>query len=56
MIFTKSYNGGKGAVHVGKAKFDKSAQSYVVQVSVPVMSDGRAIGAITYGVSIDDLN
>lgn len=54
--FTKSFNGGKGAVHLGKSKFDKSAQAYVVQVSVPVLSDGRAIGAITYGINIDDLN
>lgn len=54
--FIKSFNHGKGAVHTGKSKFDKSAQSYVVQVSVPVMSDGRAIGAITYGVNIDELN
>ena len=54
--FTKSFNGGKGAVFVDKAKFDKSAQAYVVQVSVPVMSDGRAIGAITFGVNVDDLN
>ena len=54
--FTKSYNGGKGSVHLGKAKFDKSAQAYIVQVSIPVMSDGRAIGAITYGINIDDLN
>jgi hypothetical protein len=54
--FTKSFNGGKGSVHLGKAKFDKSAQAYVVQVSVPVLSAGRAIGAITYGINIDDLN
>jgi len=54
--FTKSFNGGKGSIHIGKSKFDKSAQAYVVQVSVPVMSEGRAIGAITYGVNIDDLN
>jgi len=54
--FTKSFNGGKGAVHMGKSKFDKSAQAYVIQVSVPVMSDGRAIGAITYGINVDDLN
>lgn len=54
--FTKSFKGGKGAVHMGKSKFDKSAQAYVIQVSIPVMSGGRAIGAITYGVNIDDLN
>ena len=54
--FTKSFSGGKGSVHIGKAKFDKSAQAYTIQVSVPVMSDGHAIGAITYGVNVDDLN
>jgi len=54
--FKKSFAGGKGSVHIGKSKFDKSAQAYVVQVSVPVMSGGQAIGAITYGVNIDELN
>jgi len=53
--FQKSFNGGKGAVFVDKAKFDKSAQAYVVQISVPVMSNGSAIGAITYGVNVDEL-
>ena len=53
--FIKSFNGGKGAVFIDKAKFDKSAQAYVVQISVPVISNGSAIGAITYGVNVDDL-
>jgi hypothetical protein len=53
--FIKSFNGGKGAVHMGEAKFDKSAQAYVVQISVPVISGDRAIGAITYSVNMDDL-
>lgn len=51
--FKKSFNGGKGAVFIDQAKFDKSAQAYVVQISVPVMSNGAAIGAITYGVNVD---
>lgn len=53
--FTGSYQGGAGDVHMGKVKFDKSAQAYLVQVSVPVMDGGGAIGAITVGVNLDEL-
>ncbi|PCJ38656.1 MAG: hypothetical protein COA99_11525 [Moraxellaceae bacterium] len=53
--FTESFKGGVGAVHVGKVKFDDSAQAYLVQISVPVMDGGKAIGAITIGVNLDDL-
>ena len=50
--FTESFKGGAGAIHVGEVEFDSSAQAYLVQVSVPVMSEGEAIGAITIGVDI----
>jgi hypothetical protein len=53
--FTESYKGGQGAIHIGKVKFDKSSQAYLVQVSVPVMEDGKAIGAITIGINVDEL-
>jgi len=48
--FTKSYNGGAGGTHFSKLSFDESTQSYVIQVSVPVMEDGKAIGAVTFGI------
>jgi hypothetical protein len=51
----ESFNGGSGAVHIGDVEFDESAQAYLVQVSVPVMSDGAAIGAITIGINLDEL-
>jgi hypothetical protein len=51
--FTESYKGGQGAVHYGKAEFDKSANATLVQISVPVVKAGKAIGAITFGISID---
>jgi len=51
--FTESYKGGAGAVHFGKAEFDPSANATLVQISVPVVKAGKAIGAITFGVSID---
>lgn len=50
--FIKSYNAGKGAIHYGDEEFDESTQSYLVQVSVPVISNGKAIGAITFGIDL----
>jgi len=53
--FQKSFNGGKGAIFVDEVEFDDSTQTYISQVSVPVMDDGKAIGAITFGIEIDKL-
>jgi hypothetical protein len=47
----KSFNGGKGATFVDQPKYDVSAKAILVQVSVPVMSNGAAIGAITVGIN-----
>lgn len=51
----KSFNEGKGATQVGKVEFDESAQAYLVQVSLPIMDKGKAIGAITVGINLDEL-
>lgn len=51
----KSFNNGTGAVQIGDVEFDESAQAYLVQVSVPVMDGGQAIGAITIGINLDEL-
>ncbi|RMF93555.1 MAG: hypothetical protein D6736_01550 [Nitrospinota bacterium] len=53
--FQKSFNGGKGAVHIGDVEFDDSTQAYLVQVSVPVKEGEKVIGAITIGIDIDRL-
>ncbi len=53
--FVKSFNQGTGALQIGDVAFDESAQAYLVQVSVPVMDGGAAIGAITFGIDIDRL-
>ena len=50
-----SFNEGKGGVDVGKVKFDKSANAHLQQISIPVISDGKAIGAITFGLDINKL-
>jgi hypothetical protein len=51
--FQNSFNDGAGAVFVDEVEFDKSAQSYLCQVSVPVMDADKAIGTITFGVDVD---
>jgi len=51
----ESFKGGKGAVHIGDIEFDESAQDYLIQVSVPVMEGNKAIGAITIGINLDEL-
>jgi len=51
--FQKSFADGAGAVFVDDVEFDDSSQAYLVQVSVPVMDEGKAIGAITFGIDVD---
>jgi len=51
--FKNAFAGGGGAVFVDEVEFDESAQAYLVQVSVPVMDAGKAIGAITFGIDVD---
>jgi len=53
--FTESYKGGTGEIFIGEPKFDESAKTYLIQVSVPVKADGKAIGVLTIGVNLDEL-
>ncbi len=48
----RSFNEGRGGILVGKPKFDDSADMMLSQISVPIMQDGRAIGAITVGKTL----
>lgn len=51
-----SYKGGKGGVDAGKVKFDKSANSNLQQVSLPIIAKGgKVIGAVTFGLLVDQL-
>ncbi|MFM2483684.1 PDC sensor domain-containing protein [Celerinatantimonas yamalensis] len=53
--FTQSYQQGQGHVYVSKVEYDESTQAYLVQVSVPVIDQGKAIGALTIGINLDNL-
>ena len=50
--FEQAFNGGKGNVFIDRPKYDDSASAAVAQISVPVMDNGKAIGAITVGLSV----
>jgi hypothetical protein len=52
--FTAAYNKGAGAIWYGKLEFDPSANANLVQISVPVVKGGKAIGAICFGVNVDE--
>lgn len=39
----------------GKPEFDESAQTYQIQISVPVLADGQAVGALVVGLSLSRL-
>jgi hypothetical protein len=53
--FKNSFKQGTGAVFVDEVEFDESVQAYLVQVSVPVMEGNKAIGAITFGINVDEI-
>jgi hypothetical protein len=53
--FKKSFNNGEGAVFIDDVKFDDSSQAYTVQVSVPVIDGDKVIGAITFGIDLDQM-
>jgi hypothetical protein len=51
--FDVPYTSGKA--WQGKAEFDESSQMYAVQVSVPVLAEGKPIGALVVGVNLSYL-
>lgn len=53
--FTKSFNNGKGDIHISDVEFDDSSQAYLVQVSIPVKDGNKVIGALTIGVDVDKI-
>lgn len=46
-----SFKNGKGGVEFGEQEFDKSANSVIQQISLPVISqNGTVIGAVCFGI------
>ena len=51
--FDVPFNTGKA--WQGKAEFDESSQTYAIQLSVPVLHEGKPIGALVVGVNLSYL-
>jgi len=53
----ETYSVGKGAVHISELEEDDSTQTLQSQVSVPVVdpASGETIGAVTFGVNVENL-
>jgi len=51
--FTECYREGEGRLYWGEVEFDESAQTYLVQVSVPVQEEEKTIGVMVIGIDID---
>lgn len=51
-----TYGVGPDAVDISEIELDDSTQTYQSQVSIPVVDEnGQPIGAITFGVNVDEL-
>jgi hypothetical protein len=46
---------GTGKAWQGPAEFDESSQTYAVQISVPVLAEGKPIGVLVVGVNLSYL-
>jgi len=45
-----------GAGWQGSPEFDESSQTYAIQLSVPVSSDGKTMGVLVVGISLSQLD
>ena len=51
----RSFNNGKGGVFIDRPRLDESSKEHLAQISLPVSSNGKVIGAITVGIDITKL-
>lgn len=53
--FNIAYHNGKGKVYVGDLKQDESTGRYLMDIAVPVMDNGMAIGVVVIRYTVDNL-
>jgi len=51
----KTFQVGPDAVHVSEVEQDESTQVFQSQVSLPIVDDGKVIGAVTVGINVDQI-
>lgn len=47
----KSFNNGDGKMYIGEVELDESTSTLAVQVSVPILDQGKTIGVLVIGVT-----
>ncbi len=47
-----AFNDGSGETYVGPIAFDESTQTTAIQISTPVMDEGKAIGVLIVGIKL----
>ena len=53
--WSESFNNGHGRIFLGPLEKDASSNTYAVQVSAPVFDQGKTIGVLIVGVTLDYL-
>lgn len=53
--WARTFNGGNGTLFIDRPKLDDSAKVRLAQISLPVVENGKTIGAITVGINMDRL-
>ncbi len=48
----KAFNNGKGKIYIGPVEYDESTDMNAVQISVPILSNGKTIGVLIAGVKL----
>ena len=51
----KSFNNGNGEVYVGNIQMDESTHTNAVQISLPMISEGKTVGVLIVGVKLDHI-
>ena len=54
--WTESFNEGSGQLFLGPVERDESTNTYAVQVSAPLFHQGKTIGVLVVGVTLDYLS
>ena len=53
--FQETFGKGVDSVHISDIEFDDSANSFQAQVSLTISDSGTPIGAVTFGIDVDEL-
>ena len=53
--FINSYLDGVGGIYIGPVEYDESSKADAVQISVPVMDKGKAIGVLVLGTQVSSI-